>query len=151
MAKTVFVTEEEKEEMFERIGHVGKGFEHRLAQKLPISYQYTKPGEVPRYKKDLMVFNVEYESVSPDLSIVPKGNTKYRYWDRCRDLFQDNLIDKIMSDRGNGNTFLLYVRPRIEALTTGIFKMRLEGIWTEDKNVKQIDGPEEFEDPFPHE
>lgn len=149
--KTIKITEEEKEDLFERLTHVGSRFEFRLAEKLPISYQYTKPGEVPSFKNKLIVDATEYEATSSDLANVPDGSSKYHYYDRCRELVQSNIIDKIKHDQGDMNTFLLYVRPRIEAITTGIFRIRLEGIWVKDKQVPQIDGPEEFEEPFPNE
>jgi hypothetical protein len=149
--KTIEVTEEQKELLYAAMMHVGGGFEKRMAARLPVSYQYTKPGQVPTFQKKLMVDLVEYESVCNDLADVPTGVTKFTHWDRSRDFVQNKIIDKIKQDQGSNHTFLLYTRPRIEALGLTTFKLRVEGIWVKAKNVKQINAPEEFEEPFPYE
>ncbi len=149
--KTVEITEEQKDALYAGLLHVGGGFEKRLASKLPISYQYTKPGEVPSYKNDLIPEATEYAGLSMDLESVPKGMSKFTHWDRVRDLLQNGIIDKIKKDQGKNKTFLLFVRPRIEALGITKFAMRLEGIWVKEADVKQIDAPEDLEDIFPFE
>ncbi len=149
--KVIKITEEEQDLLYTALLHVGGGFERNLSSSLPISYQYTKPGEVPKYNKELVPDATEYAALSMDLASVPKGVSKFTHWDRCRDLVQGTIIDKIKKDQGKGKTFLLFLRPRIEALGLTRFSMRLEGIWVKEAGVKQIDAPEELEESFPFE
>lgn len=142
------LTNEEINDLFEKLAHIGHGIESRLQKSLPAVYLYTRPGEVPTYKKKLMVDLDEYEATTPSLSSKPNGMSKYAFLDKCRDAVQNDLIDKIKKDQGKNKTFLLFLRPRIAA-NPQAFKIRLEGIWVKDARVKQIDAPEEFEDQFP--
>lgn len=149
--KLLIITEDEKEQLYAGLLHVGGGFEKRLAASLPISYQYTRPGEVPSYKNELVAEPNEYSGLCQDLADIPKGMSKFTHWDRVRDNLQDGIIDKIKKDQGKSKTFLLFLRPRIEALGLTRFGMRLEGIWVKEENVKQIEAPEDLEEPFPFE
>ena len=149
--QTIEITEDQREQLYSAMMHVAGGFEKRLAAQFPVSFQYTKPGEVPTFGKNLMVNIMEYEGMSQDLARVPDGISKFTHWDRCRDYVQNGIIDKIRKDQGSNNTFLLYLRPRIEALGLTTFKLYLEGVWIKEKNVKQINAPEEIEEPFPFE
>lgn len=149
--KVIKITEEQQDQLYAGLLHVAGGFEKRLANKLPISYQYTKPGEVPKYGKKLIVDAKEYVATSFDLSKIPTGMSKFTHWDRTRETIQNSIIDMIRKDQGNDKTFLLYLRPRIEAINLTTFRMRLEGIWVEAADVKQINGPEEIEEIFPFE
>jgi len=144
----MILNRQEADELFEKIAHVGKGFEQRLAKSIPIVYLYTKPGEVPKYKGKIITDIPEYLASSPDLSAIPSGLSKYNYLDKCRDSVQEKLIDRVKLSQGDNNTFLLFIRPRIEATTT-VFNIKLDGRWVKEKNVKQIDAPEDLEDPFP--
>lgn len=149
--KTIKITEEEQDLLYAALLHIGGGFERRISGILPISYQYTKPGEVPKYNNNLVLDATEYSALSMDLASVPKGRSKFSHWDKCRDSVQSTIIDKIKKDQGNNKTFLLFLRPRIEALGLTRFAMRLEGIWVKEAGVKQIDAPIELEEIFPFE
>jgi len=149
--KLMQVTEDQRDILFTEMQHVGGGFEQRLFDKLPISYQYVSPGDMPIYKKHPMIDLDEYTEISQDMDTIPKGMSKYTHWDRCREFVQNGIIDKIKKDQEDNHTFLLYLRPRIEAIGLSVFKIRLEGKWVKEKNIKSKQAPEEFEPPFPFE
>lgn len=139
---------QEADELFEKIAHIGRGFETKLKESLPIVYLYTSPGNVPQYKGQPVIDIHEYFGSTPDVSSIPKGLSKYNFLDKCRDMVQSKVIDKIKAEQGDNATFILFIRPRIEATTT-FFNLKLDGKWVKEKNIKQIDGPEDLEDPFP--
>jgi len=149
--KIIKVDENQQDELYAGLIHIGSGFERRLAENIAISYQYIKPSEVPIYKNNIISEPTEYFETSLDLLKIPKGVSKFNHWDRTRDLIQNTIIDKIKKDQGSNKTFLLYLRPRIEAITLTRFNIRLEGIWVKESNVKQVNAPEDIEDIFPFE
>lgn len=149
--KVLQINDEQKEKLYESILHVGGGFEKRLAAALPVSYQYTAPGQVYTYKNEVVAEPVEYAGLGLDLESIPTGMSKFKHWDNAREALQNGIINRIKADQGKNKTFLLFLRPRIEAVTLSRFAMRLEGIWVKEANVPPVQAPEELEDAFPFE
>ncbi len=140
----------EADGVFEKVIHIGSGFEKKLADSLPVAHIHTRPGSMHMFNGRIILDAKEYLKSTPDMSIIPKGMSRYSFFDKCRDNVQSSLIESIESDRGNFNTFILFVRPIIEASTT-IYTIKLQGIWVVEKNVNSINAPDELEDPFPAE
>jgi len=142
---------EDRHRILDNMVHIGKGFEVKLTEELPIVYYYNKPdeqnavatiGDIPVWQSKM------YRSITGDLSQIPTGMSKFQYLDKNKNKVQSEVINQILKDKNNMKTFVLTTRPRVEA-ATDYYGMYLKGMWVDKKGLKNLQAPEEFEDPFP--
>ena len=140
---------QKKDEVMERLFHLASGFENKLARLLPVKYVYTTPGKFLFINDEPVLDYITYTSVSTDMSSIPKGMSKYAFYDRCRDALQNDLITKISSDKINNKTFIMTLRPQIQADKERI-SLHLGGRWFPRAGIKEIQPPIDVEEPFPY-
>jgi len=140
---------EDRRKILDNMIHIGRGFEVKLAEEIPITYVYSSEDVVSVENKPIWQ-DVTYHSVTGDMARIPEGMSKFQFLDKSRDKIQSEVIGKIKEDKGECKTFVLTTRPRIEAGTSH-YGLYLKGKWVDAEDVKTIQAPEEFEDPFPAE